>query len=166
LALAHAATGRLASAVQLATDGVATANARRFGFVRLLESQGSVLMAAQRLDEAGSVATTALEMARAQGEQGHEACALLLLGEISGRQPAVVEASLGFFDAALALADRLGMRPLRARCHLERAEVLSRPGRHDQAQPSLTVAVEEFRAMEMKEWLRRVPRSCAKDPRR
>ena len=154
LALAHAATGRLASAVQLAIDGVATANARRFCFVWLLDIQGSVLLAAQRVDEAASVATAALEMARAQAEQGHEARALLLLGVISGRQPAAVEASLGLFDAALALADRLRMRPLRARCHLARAEVLSRAGRHDQVRPSLAVAIEEFRAMEMKGWLR------------
>jgi DNA-binding SARP family transcriptional activator/tetratricopeptide (TPR) repeat protein len=122
--------------------------------VPLLEIQGSALLAAQRVDEAASVATAALETARAQGEPGHEAWALRLLGEIARRRrPETVEPALSHFDRALALADHLQMRPLLARCRLERAEVLYHAGRHDEAGQSLTLAIDDFRAMEMKTWL-------------
>jgi len=155
LGLAHAATGRLASANSLVA-AVTAANARQFCFVRLLDIQGSVLLAAQRFDEAASIATAALEAARAQRERGHEAWALRLLGEVAGRRrPGSVDTALGFFDKAFALADRLQMRPLLARCRLERAEVLYHAGRHDEAGQSLALAIDGFRSMEMRAWLRR-----------
>jgi DNA-binding SARP family transcriptional activator len=154
LGLAHAAAGRLDSALDLTAAGVAAANARPFCLAGLLEIQGSVLLAAQRLDEAAATASTALETARAHGERGHEAWALRLLGDIARRQP-VVGPAVDHFDSACALADRLQMRPLAARCRLERAEVLYRAGRHSEAAPSLRWAIEEFRAMEMTAWLGR-----------
>jgi hypothetical protein len=108
------------------------------------------------LDEAASVATTALETARARGERGHEACALRLLGEIARRrQPEAVEPAVDHFDNALALADQLEMRPLRAWCCLERAETLYHAGRRDEVGQSLGPAIDDFRAMEMKVGLRR-----------
>ena len=156
LGLAHAATGRLASAISLAAAGATAADARQFGFVRLLEIQGRVLLAARRFDEAMSVATAALETARAQGERGHEAWALRLLGDIARqRQPGSVEPALGHFEGALALAGQLQMRPLRARCRLERAETLYHGGRREEARQSLGVAGDDFRAMEMSAWQRR-----------
>ena len=156
LGLAHATTGQLASAISLAAAGVSATSSRRFCFAQLLEIQGCVLLAAQRLDEAASVATTALETARARGERGHEACALRLLGEIARRrQPEAVEPAVDHFDNALALADQLEMRPLRAWCCLERAETLYHAGRRDEVGQSLGPAIDDFRAMEMKVGLRR-----------
>jgi tetratricopeptide (TPR) repeat protein len=115
-----------------------------------------VLLAAKRLDEAASVATAALETARAHGEPGHEAWALRLRGDIARRQrPRAVEPALGHYERALALADRLQMRPLRARCLLERAEILSDAGHRHEAEQSLALAMDDFRAMEMKRWLGR-----------
>jgi len=156
LGLAYAAMGQLVSAVSLAAAGVSAGASTAFGFAGLLEIQGSVLLAARRLDEAAAVAAAALEMARARGERGHEACALRLSGEIARRrQPAAGAPALGYFDRALALADQLEMRPLRAWCRLERAEVLYHAGRHDEAAPGLAAAVDDFRAMEMTAGLRR-----------
>src|SRR5207245_4431231 len=103
LALAHAATGQLASAVSLAVAGASATRAKQLGFVRLLQIQGSVLLAAQRFDEATSVAIVALETARGRGELAHEAWALGLLGAIARRrQPGSVEPAVGHFDGALA----------------------------------------------------------------
>jgi tetratricopeptide (TPR) repeat protein len=131
LGLAHAATGRLASALDLSAAGVSAASTRPSCLARVLEMHGSVLLAAARWDEAASVAARALETARAHGEPGHEAWALRLLGDIARRwQPRAVEPALDYYERALALADRLQMRPLAVRCRLERAEVLS------QASPS------------------------------
>jgi DNA-binding SARP family transcriptional activator len=156
LALAHAATGQLASALSLAAAAATAASARPFWFVRLLAIQGAVLLAAQRFDRAASVATAALETARARGERGHEAWALQLLGKIARRQePGAVEPALTHVEGALALADRLHMRPLRARCRLERAETLLHAGRRDEARQSLRLAIDDFRVMEMKAWVRR-----------
>jgi DNA-binding SARP family transcriptional activator/tetratricopeptide (TPR) repeat protein len=155
LALAHVGTGQLASAIPLAA-GVATAKASQFCFVQLLESQGSVLVAAQRFDEAASVVTAALETARAHGEHGHEASALRLLGDITRRrQPGSIDQALAQVDEALALADRLQMQPLRAQCHLVRAEILSDGRRREEARRGLELAIDDFRSMEMKDWLRR-----------
>jgi tetratricopeptide (TPR) repeat protein len=48
---------------------------------------GEALLAAGRVDEALVAATRALDLARARGEQGHEAWALRLLGEIAAQAP-------------------------------------------------------------------------------
>jgi class 3 adenylate cyclase/tetratricopeptide (TPR) repeat protein len=48
---------------------------------------GEALLAAGRVDEALVAATRALDRARARGEQGHEAWALRLLGEIAAQAP-------------------------------------------------------------------------------
>jgi DNA-binding SARP family transcriptional activator len=153
LALAQASTGQLASA---AADGIGASNSKKLCFGRLLEIQGSVLLAAQRFDEATSVAIVALETAHGRGERAHEAWALRLLGDIARRQqPRSVEPALGHFDSALALADQLELRPLRARCRFERAETLYHAGRHDEIGQGLGLAIEDFRAMEMTVWLRR-----------
>ena len=156
LALAHAATGQLASAINLAAASVNAMSSKQLCCVRVLEIQGGVLLAAQRFDEATSVASVALETARARGERAHEAWALRLLADIARRQqPGSVEPAVGHFDSALALADQLELRPLRAQCRLERAETLYHAGRHDQIEQSLGLAIEDFRAMEMTGWLRR-----------
>jgi tetratricopeptide (TPR) repeat protein len=124
--------------------------------VQLLEIQGGALLAAQRVDEAASVATAALETARSQGQPGHEAWMLRFLGEIARRRrPDTIEPALSYLDSALALADKLRMRPLLARCRLERAEVLYHAGRRDEAGQSLALAIDDLRAMEMKTWLDR-----------
>ena len=155
LGLAHAATGQLASAISLCA-GVGTATAKEFCFVRLLAIQGAALVAAQRFDEAASLMTAALETARAQGERGHEASALRWLGESARRRvTGAIDGALPYVDEALALADRLQMRPLRAQCRLDRAEILYDACRHDEAERTLELAIEDFRAMNMKSWLRR-----------
>src|SRR5207244_3904298 len=156
LAVAHAATGQLASAINFAAASVNAMSSKQLCCVRVLEIQGGVLLAAQRFDEATSVASVALETARARGERAHEAWALRLLADVARRQqPGSVEPAVGHFDSALALADQLELRPLRAQCRLERAETLYHAGRHDQIEQSLGLAIEDFRAMEMTGWLRR-----------
>jgi hypothetical protein len=64
-------------------------------------------------------ARDALQRARAQQEPVAESLALWLLGEIRScskpRGPEQAEAS---YQAALALAERLGLRPLVTHCHL------------------------------------------------
>ena len=52
---------------------------------------GEALFAAGRVDEARVAATRALDLARERGEQGHEAWALRLLGEIAAHPRATAD---------------------------------------------------------------------------
>jgi hypothetical protein len=58
-------------------------------------------------------------------------------------------------DAALALAEELGMRPLGAHCHLGLGTLYRKTGRIEQAQVELATAAEMYRAMEITFWLAR-----------
>ena len=59
-----------------------------------------------------------LEFCRAHAQQGEQAWALRLLGEIHAhRHPSEAELAEAAYREALALAEALGMRPLQAHCH-------------------------------------------------
>jgi class 3 adenylate cyclase/tetratricopeptide (TPR) repeat protein len=63
-------------------------------------------------DTARRVAAQALELARRQGERGHEAHARRLLGDLTAGGDAEGGDAVEHYRAALALAESLGMRPL------------------------------------------------------
>ncbi|MBI3107752.1 MAG: AAA family ATPase [Candidatus Rokubacteria bacterium] len=114
------------------------------------------LLRAGRLAEAGRAAGRALELARAAGERGHEALALHVLGEATAAAaPAEPEAAADQLRRAAALAERLGMRPLLARCRLSLGELWARAGRRGEALSELTGAAGLFESMGMTFWLGR-----------
>jgi tetratricopeptide (TPR) repeat protein len=80
--------------------------------------------------------------------------ALRLLGEIAagGEVTDFAEAE-DRYQAALALADELGMRPLQAHCHLGLGKLYRRTGRPDEARAELATAVAMLREMGMAFWL-------------
>ena len=84
-------------------------------------------------------------MARQRGERGHEARALLLLGELEG-----VDAH---FLAAASIAQDLGLRPLLARAELARGILARRQGRTEAARQHLSTARAMLRDMDMRHWL-------------
>jgi hypothetical protein len=101
---------------------------------------GEALLAAGRINEARAAGTRALDLARERGEQGHEACALRLLGEVAIHPGAAAsDVAEGHYRQALALAERLDMRPLVAHCHRGLAH--------------LDVATAMYREMGMRFWL-------------
>jgi hypothetical protein len=55
-------------------------------------------------------------------------------------------------DASLALANELGMRPLAARCHLTRAELMRRTKRADEEVAATARAIELFSSLGMSHW--------------
>jgi class 3 adenylate cyclase len=73
-----------------------------------------------------------------------------------GRTPAVV------LPQALALVEKLGMRPLVAHCHLGLGMLYSQIGRVQQACAELTTAIELYRAMDMTFWLPQAEAALAK----
>jgi hypothetical protein len=101
----------------------------------------------------------ALSLACEYKEQGHEAYAVRLLGEITAdTDPPDVEQAESNYRQALALGEELGMRPLAAHCHLGLGTLFQKVGRDEQAQAELTTAAEMYQAMEMPFWLAKADR--------
>ena len=75
---------------------------------------GEAQLLANHPDVAHRLAVQALEAARRSGERGHEAYALRLLGDVTATGGAAVAEAGEHYRSALALAERLGMRPLAA----------------------------------------------------
>jgi tetratricopeptide (TPR) repeat protein len=111
-------------------------------------------MLAGRLDEAHALAERALALACQHQEQGHQAYALCLLGDIAARRepPENVPAE-AHYRQALALANELGMRPLQAHCHLGLGTLYAKIGQREPARAELSAATDLYRAMEMTFWL-------------
>jgi tetratricopeptide (TPR) repeat protein len=107
-----------------------------------------------RLDEALAVAVRGLEFCRTHAQQGGQAWALRLLGEIhTHRHPPETALAEASYREALALAEELGMRPLQAHCHLGLGTLYARIGQRQQAQDALSAAIDLYRAMDMTFWL-------------
>jgi tetratricopeptide (TPR) repeat protein len=106
-----------------------------------------------RLDEALAVAVRGLEVCRAHAQRGEQAWALRLLGEIHAhRQPPEAALAEASYREALALADKLGMRPLQAHCHLGLGTLYLKAEQREQAQAELSTAIALYRAMDMTFW--------------
>jgi class 3 adenylate cyclase/tetratricopeptide (TPR) repeat protein len=156
LGAVYTLAGRIADAVPLLTQAMEqTITAELIGLQALCSLPlGEAEVLAGCLEEAHALAERALSLARAHQEQGHQAYALRLLGEIAARrEPPECDQAGEYYRQALALAEELGMRPLQAHCHLGLGELYVKTGRHDAARVELTAAIEMYRAMEMTFWL-------------
>jgi class 3 adenylate cyclase/tetratricopeptide (TPR) repeat protein len=151
LACAYALSGRISEA-QWRLDQI-----RESGEVRqegLPVSLSEAFWLTGRPHVALMFAHNAVQSAHTHKEQGHEGWALRLLGEVHSRlEPPAIQAAEAFYRQALALADELGMRPLRAHCHLGLGTLYAEIGRRELAHAELSAAIELYRAMEMTFWL-------------
>ena len=111
-------------------------------------------LVAHRFDEAKTTAARALEGARQAGEVAIVARASWLVGAAATAldPPAATEAIEAYRDAA-AMAERIGMRPLVAHCHLGLGKLYRRTGKQQDAQRHLTTATTMYREMGMTYWL-------------
>jgi class 3 adenylate cyclase len=104
--------------------------------------------------EASQLAQRALVHSRDHHEQGHQAQALWLLGEIAMRRDSSeIEQATDHYRQALALAAELGMRPLVAHCHRGLGTLYAKAGQWEQARTELVAAIDLYRAMDMTFWL-------------
>jgi hypothetical protein len=77
-----------------------------------------------------------------------------LLGDIATHRDRFdVRERRGTLQETLALAERRGMRPLVAHCHLGLGELYRRTGKREQAQEHLTTATTMYREMGMTYWM-------------
>jgi tetratricopeptide (TPR) repeat protein len=148
-------TGRHPEALALLEDAVRQGSARgpRFFQAGRVAWLGEAHLHAGRVDEARSRAAEALDLAVTHEERGSQAWTLRLLGEIAARRDLLEHADRHYRDA-LALADKLGMRPLVAHCHFGLGTVYRRIGQREAAQAHLTTATTLYREMDMTFWLR------------
>jgi hypothetical protein len=150
LGLAHAMAGRHAEARPLLREAVETA-ARGWDQSLQLVMLGEGHLRAGELSEAAAVAARAVGRAVDRGERGSEAWARRLVGEIAVERGDA--AGEGQFRAAMVLAERLGMAPLVAHCHLGLGRLYLRTGEPRLARDHLDTAATMYGRMGMRHWL-------------
>jgi tetratricopeptide (TPR) repeat protein len=147
-------SGRMTEGLPLLEQAIEPAANFRTWQSPLIINQGQGYLLAGRVEDAISLAESALKLTRERKEGEHEASALRLLGEIaSHRDPADVETAKSHYEQALALATGLGMRPLMAHCYLGLGKLYRRTGDQPKAQEHLTAAATLYREMDMGFWL-------------
>jgi class 3 adenylate cyclase/tetratricopeptide (TPR) repeat protein len=152
LGVAWALGGRAIEAVPMVQQAAAEAAGRGqiLSYSQVLLLLAQVCLLADRVAEGADVGARALAHFRRQGERGHAAHALWVLGDITARQrPADAARAEAYYEEAGALADELGMRPLRARCRWSVARLLGETGRADRARRELQAACAGFRELGM-----------------
>jgi class 3 adenylate cyclase/tetratricopeptide (TPR) repeat protein len=164
LGAAYVLAGRVTEALPLLervveqTDAMGDIFDHVLGVIPLSEGY----LRAGRIDDALHQARYAVEVCRQHQHRGHLAWALRLLGEVAAQHdPPQLEQAADYYRQALALAEALGMRPLKAHCHLSLGKLDVQTGRHDAARVELTAAIELYRAMEMTFWLPEAERALA-----
>ena len=163
LGAAYTLGGRVAEAVPLLTEALEQAMAMELvvsqAFSRLAPGEALMLQAA--LEEAHTLAERTLALARQHQERGHQAYALRLLGDIAARrEPSEVEQAEAHYRQALALAEELGMRPLRPTATAALA-CYAETGQREPARAELSAAIEMYRSMDMTLWLPQVEAALA-----
>ncbi|MBI1958496.1 MAG: AAA family ATPase, partial [Candidatus Rokubacteria bacterium] len=153
LGLTEVLLGRHDEGLRLLEDGVARSEAVGVkAYLALWTVQlGEGLVAAGQASRALAVAETALNLAIAHKERGHQARALRLLGEIAlvGDPPDLPRAERDL-DQAMALAAELGMRPLVGRIEFGLGQLHLKKGSRAQAEDHLIAALALFRALDMR----------------
>ncbi len=114
--------------------------------------QSEVLGLQGNLEEAERQAQGALDLARERGCRGYQAYALRLLAELAVRRTSHSTARTRYGEA-LVLAEKLGMRPLVAHCHLGLGKLSGRTGTREEAREHFTRASTMYREMDMPYWL-------------
>jgi tetratricopeptide (TPR) repeat protein len=114
--------GRVTESMSLLEKVVAhSASPRGSGHVLRSIHLAEAYLAAERVSDAGRLATEAHELARAHGERGHEAYALLLLAELA-RAGEQIDAAINYAHEARQLCAELNMQPLGRRVARSLAE--------------------------------------------
>ncbi|HSE68056.1 MAG TPA: tetratricopeptide repeat protein, partial [Gemmatimonadales bacterium] len=161
LGYAYVLAGRVSDALPLLEQSVAT-EGTGLTMVRSHVWLSEAYLRLGRLDEALAVARRGLEFRRTYAHQGEQAWALRLLGEIyAHRRSPEAELAETSYREALALAGKLGMRPLQAHCHHGLGTLYAQTGQREQARTALSTAVEMYQSMAMTFWLPEVEAALA-----
>jgi tetratricopeptide (TPR) repeat protein len=151
LGAAYVRVGRVDAAISLLEEAVS--QGARTGIIAShslwLVCLGEAYFAAGRTEDADATARRALELCRTSGAHGDEGWAMLLLGEIAAATAREAGAAQARYQDALAIAQKLEMRPLEARCHLALGRLLVRGGEHASGEGHLARAAVISRELSM-----------------
>jgi tetratricopeptide (TPR) repeat protein len=156
LAVSYALSGRLAEAVPLIEHAVSQDVEMNImcHHALSLTALGEVYLEAGRPQDARESARRALQISRERDEPGHAAHSFRLVGEILAQhEPPESEEVHAVYRHALALAEKLRMRPLTAHCHLGLGRLYRLTGDPTKAHEHLTTATTMYREMDMQFWL-------------
>jgi tetratricopeptide (TPR) repeat protein len=156
LGAAYALCGRVSEALPLLEQALAQSVASKVTIAYALYAVwlGEGYVRAGRVAEARALGQRALAAARTQKQQGHQAYALRLLGEIAARgEPSEVTQAEEIYRQALTLTADLDMRPLQAHCHYGLGTLYAKTARADHARAALAAALDLYRMMDMTFWL-------------
>jgi transcriptional regulator with AAA-type ATPase domain/tetratricopeptide (TPR) repeat protein len=153
---AYTLAGRLPDAVRFLERAVERIEAMKY-IPALPSAMGALAesyLLAGRPDDALPMAARARQLCAIHGQQGSAAGILRILGMIHfSKRPPDLESARAVYHEALALAEKLEMRPLAARCHLNLSMYYERAGDGQGRDVHLATAVTMLRQMEMKLWL-------------
>jgi cytochrome P450/class 3 adenylate cyclase/tetratricopeptide (TPR) repeat protein len=153
LGLAYARSGRVAEGLVLLEQVVEQSS--RIEVVpthtRAQMYIADAYLLAGRLAEARKAAGRALDLIRRHDQRFGEPETLKILGDIHAAEDAHAEADTCYREA-LALAERLEMRPLVARCELARGVLHARAGRRAEAVTTLARAQATLAGLGMSRW--------------
>ena len=152
---AYLLNGRIAEGLALIRSAADAVESKRLlmQHAAVLTLLGEACLLADRVDEAFTVAQGALELARERGQRGDAATALHVLGESASRSPRDLDKAQLDYQAAIALAGELEMRPLLARSHLGIGRLYAGAGDRDRAEDHLLAATRLLITMDMRPWL-------------
>jgi len=151
----YALAGRIDEGTELLEQAVSDYQSMGLGlFHSLVRVQlGEALLLGGRIEEADNTTLSAFELARKRGEQGHEAYALRLLGEIAIHpELSDNQTALSNYRSALTLAEKHGMRPLQAHCHWGLGRLYQQQQQGSQARDSIKTARSIYRELGMITW--------------
>jgi tetratricopeptide (TPR) repeat protein len=162
-----ALTARFAEAESLLREALEQSALMRMGSFHsqmiMWLSEARLLMGAA--GDAGKLADDALESTREKHEAGLEGWALHLAAEVlTHREPLDLARAEDLYRQAMRQAERLGGRPLTARCHLGLGSLYRRAGRDREARDNLERAAALFRDMGMRLWSDRVDAETRRMP--
>jgi len=155
LAIAYAFSGRVGEGIELLERALRDVESRGIGIqeATVLNLLGEVYMLGGRVDAAVEATERALTLARERGQQGEVAVAHRLLADIALHPDRVdLLSAKSHYEAAVELADRLGTRPLVARCHLGLGLLYERAGPAALAAETLRTAAAMSSEMGMSYW--------------
>ena len=149
--------GRSEEGLRLLEEGVR--EAERTGIMAQHSLQytrlGTAYLRLGRRQDAETAAQRAIEIAVTRDEGAFEGWARLLAGDVAAQaEPLDVDGAAARYGEALAIAERLGMRPLEAHCHRGLGMLYRKAGRADEAEAAMTAALALYRAIGATDWLR------------
>ena len=156
LGLAYARSGRCAQAVTLLEEAIQEASSRGITWSESAATAGlgETHLLGRPHPGRRSVGREGLQSDHQVQGGCRRAHVLHLLGGIAGHSDAGNAATAQRrYRESMALATKLGMRPLTAHCHVGLGKLYRRTGHREQAQEHLTTATTMYREMDMRFWL-------------